>query len=1121
MSDIRQWLDEIGLTQYADAFEENEIGMALISSLDHDVLKDIGVSIAGHRLKILNVAKQFSGGDVGSVTATRQSREAPSSPLSAERRQLTVMFCDLVGSTALSQRFDPEDLRELMRHYQDAVSGAVTRYGGFVAKFLGDGVLAYFGWPQAYEDQEERAIRAGMEAVQAVRELKTDAGEPLASRVGIASGEVVVGDLVSGNTVEANAVSGETPNLAARLQGLASPDEIVIAQGTHDLIRGAFQCVDLGAHALKGIDGPVHAWRVEGTSAAVGRFEAHTVGGLTPFVGRQAEIAMLLERWAQAKDGEGQVVLLDGESGIGKSRIAQVLRKHLADEPHVRLRYHCSPYYANSAFYPIITQMEHAAGYTREDTPEVKLGKLETLLAQGTDDVPGTAPLIAAMLSLPLDRYPPLNLSPQRQKNDTITALATQVTRLARHQPLLMTFEDAHWCDPTTLEVLTKVIDQIEAESVLLVITFRPEFHPPWTGQGHVVSQSLSRLGKRQGVEIVSNLTGQKKLPPDLLERILAMTDGVPLFVEELTRSVLELGVLFEAEDRYEYNGAAHELVIPATLRELFMERLDRYRSAKEIAQIGSAIGRAFSYELVAALALISPKRLAGALAELVESGLATRREVGGETTYVFRHALLQETAYESMLKRHRQELHAKIAQAVETRFPEMAASNPEELARHLTMAGLTDAALPHWRDAGLNALRRMALAEAISHLETGLGLVAELPASVERDRREIAFRRALGAAWMAAKGWPAPEVRDSLLPALKLTDSAESPRDLLAVYWGTWSNTLSQGRVAESVEWAQTLLEMGHRSGNDEITITAELMLCVARFWLGEVQASRGHADAVMRTYDPAMHGRLVLEINHDPKTGAGIYRAQTTWMLGYPDLAVEESARNIDHARAQGHYFDLGFALAAGADLFEYRGETEIQRERVEECRRLGQEHSLAVLSDVLAPLRHGASLIRAGVYEEGIALLRSALEVREAAGGFGGSNPYFQTLLAEGLAATGDLDKAQSVIARQVEQIERPQWGERCHFAEVLRIEGWIYELRGDSDAAEASYRSSLSWAASQQTKSWELRSTTSLAVHLAGRDRASEGRELLSPILEWFTEGFTTRDLVRAREVLDSL
>jgi class 3 adenylate cyclase len=656
MSEIRDWLQGLGLERYAEVFESEEIGLGHVPKLSEADLKELGLPM-GPRKAVLEAAR----------APTSEAAQAAPAPAAreAERRQLSVMFCDLVGSTALSERLDPEELRGLMQAYRKACGEVIARYDGHVAQYLGDGVMVYFGWPTAHEEDAQRAVRAGLDIVEALAGLEGG----LAVRIGIATGLVVVGESGEDAAADAKLAVGETPNLAARVQALAEPNSVAVARSTRRLLGRVFELGDLGAHALKGVSGRVQVHRVLGEAKAESRFEAAHGAGLTPLVGRETEISLLLDRWDQAKDGEGQVVLLSGEPGIGKSRITQALRQRIAGEPHTRLRYQCSPYYANTAFYPVIEQIERAAGFERNDGADAKLEKLEALLGQSAEAPAAIAPLFAAMLSLPLDRYPPLNLEPVKQKELTIAALADQLVALAGDEPVLMVFEDAHWIDPTTLEMLAAMIDRVETAAVLLVITYRPEFAPPWTGHGNVTTLTLNRLSRRQGADMVAKVTGGKALPEEVLDQIVAKTDGVPLFVEELTKTVLEAGFLDEKPDRYVLSGPLPPLAIPATLQDSLMARLDRLSPVKEVAQIGACIGREFPYELLAAVSPLRDNELQDALSQLTNSELIFRRGTPPEATYSFKHALVQDAAYESLLKSRRQQLHTSIAKTLKEQF--------------------------------------------------------------------------------------------------------------------------------------------------------------------------------------------------------------------------------------------------------------------------------------------------------------------------------------------------------------------------------------------------------------------------------------------------------------------
>jgi class 3 adenylate cyclase/tetratricopeptide (TPR) repeat protein len=1141
MMDVTEWLRSLGLEQYASVFRQNEIDHEVLPDLTEADLEKLGVPM-GHRKRLVRAAAALSAVmETAAPAAASQAGGQRQPDAAAERRQLTVMFCDLVGSTAMAARLDPEELREAIGAYHRCVAQEVRHFDGLVAKYMGDGVLIYFGFPRAHEDDAERAVRAGLDIVAAVRRLEAPAipgtpapvsstgqalggrpsGDRLQVRIGIATGLVVVGDLVGEGAAQEQAVVGETPNLAARLQAMAEPGSVVIAPATRRLLGNRFTLRALGRHAVKGLAEPVEAWAVEGVSASEGRFEAVRSSRLTGFVGRELELGLLIERWNLAQDGEGQVVLLSGEPGIGKSRILAELRGRLEQDGARSLRLHCSPYYVNSAFYPIIDNFERALRFARDDTAEQKLDKLEALIVGQYGRPREDIRFIAAMLSIPCEeRYGAVAMTPQKFKDETLRALVDTTEAIARRQPTMMLFEDVHWADPTTLEVMDLLIHRVRNLPLLIVLTHRPEFSSRWSHYGHVAGLTLTKLTRPQSSALVSRLSGGKALPADLLEQILGKTDGVPLFVEELSKSILESADLRDAGDRWEYAGRAGALEIPPTLRDSLMARLDRFTPVKEIAQIGGAIGREFSWELIAAVAPHARPELDQALAQLTASGLAFQQGTQPDAVYTFKHALVQDAAYDSLLKARRQELHGKIARVIKERWPHTEATEPELLAHHYTEAKQPERAIPLWQKAGSLALKRMALAEAIAHLNKGLELVAALPASAERDGTELDLRTLLGTASTALKGWAAQEVWDSLHPALPLAHSLRRNDALPPILRGLFSNVVNRGRVAESLSWVAQLMNAAETYRDPDLLILGHNAAATAYFWLGDPIKTREHADRVLALYSEERHCHLVGLLNTDPKTISLVFSALSTSMLGYPEQPARIIDAAHDHARRLGHPFDQCWALTTGGRVFDHLGEPDEWLKRIEEADRVGRESSLPVATEIWVPGYSGIALIRKGRFAEGMPLLERGLAGWEQRGGRA-SIPYFKSVLAEGTAQLGDLAGALDLVDEGIAQIERPGWEERHHYAEALRIKGWIFSLRGEMEAAERAYVASLDWARQQQAKSWELRTATSYARLMRGQGRVGEAHELLALVYGWFTEGFATKDLADAKALLEEL
>jgi class 3 adenylate cyclase/predicted ATPase len=1112
--DVAAWLSRLGLEQYAELFRDNDIDGEILRGMTVDDLKELGISSFGHRRRLL-AAITALGAAAPAAAVTAASREA-SAPAEAERRQLTVMFCDLVGSTPLSTRFDPEDLRELIGDYHRAVAERVGRFDGFVAKYMGDGVLIYFGYPRAHEDDAERAVRAGLAVIEAVGRLP--GREDLRVRLGIATGLAVVGDLIGEGAAQERGVVGETPNLAARLQGLAMPNTLVIAEATRRQIGGLFDLADLGPQALAGFAEPQPAWRVIGESGMLSRFEALR-SGETPLVGRDEEVELLIRRWQQARSGEGRVVLISGEPGIGKSRLTAALSEHIGTEPHTRLRYFYSPHHQDSALYPVIGQLERAAGFARDDGPETKLDKLATLLAPSAEA--GDISLLVELLSLPGgDRFAPIELSPQLKKERTFTALRRQLEGLAGKQPVLMIFEDLHWIDPTSREFLDLVLARIDRLPILLVATFRPEFQPPWTGQAHVTVMSLNRLGRGDGAAMIERLGGNAALlPPDVIAEIVERTDGVPLFVEEMTKAVLEAGA--ERGRELAASAPATGLGVPATLQASLMARLDRLgAAAKGVAQIGAAIGREFPYELAASVTELPEESLQEALRRLADAGLVFQHGSPPAAEFLFKHALVQDTAYGTLLRGPRQHLHARIAASLEARFPDRVAREPEALARHFSEAQQPDRAVGFWLAAGERAARRSANQEAIGHLNAGLAQLEQLPETPERVRRELTLQRLLGQASSATKGFAAPEAIRAFSRARALCAAIGDDDSIFPVLFGVVFFQVSGGFIADAVTTAEGLLVRASRSDNAGALMAANFAAAISYVHQGTLAAARRHLDDVITCYrgigEPEAT-RYVYEYGIELGTFTFGYAAWCMWLLGFAD----EALRLGDQAPALADRARHGFSRSRGfyycSVLHAFRREWPIVERRAAAAIASAQEQGLAMAAAVARIMQTSArAMLEPG--DEAVAEMREAIAVYRATGSRH-QGTYHLTLLAQALAARGRHGEGLATLREAASLAE--DIGERFVEAEIHRLEGNLLLAENGSDEAEACYLKALEVARAQQARSFELRAATSLARLWGEQGRSAEARDLLAPVYGWFTEGFNTADLKEAKALLDEL
>jgi class 3 adenylate cyclase/predicted ATPase len=1034
----------------------------------------------------------------------------------AERRQVTVLFSDLVGSTALSARMDPEDLREVISAYHKCVAEAVRRFGGFVAQYLGDGVLVYFGYPEAHEDDAERAVRAGLELIAAVIALKTSAS--LQTRVGIATGLVVVGDLMTGSgEARERGIVGETPNLAARLQGIAEPNTVAIGEGTRRLLGNLFELKDLGARDVKGVAEPVRAWVALRASTVESRFEALHPSGLTALVGREEETELLLRRWSRAKSGEGQVVLISGEAGIGKSRLAAALAERIAGEPHTRLRHQCSPYHTNSALHPFIAQLERAAGFKADDTSEQRLDKLEAVLAIGSPRVQTVAPLFAALLSIPFGvRYLPLALSPAQQRRQTLAALLDQFEGLASQQPILLLFEDLHWADASSLELLNLTLERVRHLRVLALFTFRPEFEPPWIGLPNVGTLSLGRLD-RNGIEsIVAQVTGGRALPAEVMKQIVAKTDGNPLFVEELTKTVLEAGILVEDAEGYRLDGPLPALAVPETLQDSLMARLDRLARVREIAQIGAAIGRDFSYSLLRAVVGRDETALKHALAQLEQAELVFRRGEPPEVLYSFKHALVRDAAYESLLKSRRQQLHGQIARTLEQGFAHVVASQPEIAAHHFTEAGLVEAAIDYWLKAGQHAARS-ANAEALHHLARGLELLPNIDDPMLRNKSELLLQTSLGNSLWAIKGWSIDSVKHAYTRALQLCRESGFDEHTVPAVFGLWTWNFRRAALKEAQALAEHLVNIAENTDDSVYKVLAHEALGFTLFAHGKFAAAHASLERSINLCEDSKASTYLDLSAQDPRVHVRSYDGMVLWFLGYPDQALRICAEARRYAHTSQHPFSEATARTINLRVHQFRGEAAVVAHQANEAIALCEQHEFVHYLAMALILRGWAST-QQGEFEKGIAEMQAGLEKERATGALIYES-YTLGLLAGACIKNGCYGQALDFLNDAQARIDDGN-SERFYAAEIYRLLGEAYLRSGQNmDQAKHYFYKSLKIAREQKAKSLELRVCLSICDLYDTTEHADKHRSELGDIYGSFSEGFDTADLVRAKAMLD--
>ncbi len=1076
-----------------------------------------------HAKFCLHCGARLSAPDQGSVVTQAD----------AERRQLTCLFCDLVNSVELSERLDPEDLREALTAYRRVSESVVRRFDGHVHDYSGDGIMVYFGFPSAHEDDAQRAVRSGLGIVRAVGELsrrvKSEHDIELHVRVGIDTGLVVAGRLAAGDRREDTAAVGVTPNVAARLQSLASPDSVVISAAAYRLIAGFFDCRELGFHTIRGISQPTAIYHVLHESGARTRLDVSARRGLPPMQGRDGEFDILTKRWTQARAGHGAAVLIAGEPGIGKSRLIWALQQHVAQSPDAFLiRLSCSPYFTNTAFYPVTQLLERLLDLGPNDSIEQRLDKIDGLLAQYGFDLPQVAPLLAKLLAVPfVDRYPSLDLPADRQRQLTIDVLVELALARAKDQPVLLVFEDLHWIDPSSLDVVTQMIDRLPHARQLAVLSFRPEFTPPWTTGVALEQLDLRRLDRAASVQIVTE-TAAAPVPAQLLDQVVGKADGVPLYLEELTKLVAEEGYIREDDSRSDTKRSGPTLAIPATLADSLTARLDRLADAKWVAQLGAVIGRQFSYQLLAEVSekidSVNPRSLQDNLDRLVRAGLFLVESDSRGLTFTFKHALIQDAAYSSLLRTTRRHYHQHIAQTLVERFPAGAESAPELLAHHYAEAGMAAESVPCWLEAGNRARHASANPEAIAHLTAGLDALSGVQAGLVRAGQELRFRLALGPAYMALKGYASPDVEACYQRARELCRELGDTPQLVPVLHGLWSYHIVRSQHASALALGQQVLSLGEATSDDGLLVQGNMEVGWSHFFLGRLDDAREHLERVLHLYDHDRHSGHVFMYGDNPATSAQSNLAQVLWLLGHVEQSLRCSEENLAILTSlKDHPYSVAFGLDLAAVVRQYRGDGPATRRLVDEALALSEAHGLVFIG-AMASILKGWVIAHNGDIVDGMARMRDGLAAQLATGAEL-ARPYWLCLIAEACLRTGAPNDGLALLDDAEAAVERTQ--ERYWEAEIHRLRGELLLVAPDqagpnaARSAEGSYRRALALARQQRARSLELRAALSLARLWRSEGRDYEARELLEPAYGWFSEGWDTPDLRAAAILLKEL
>lgn len=1112
MQHIAEWLEGIGLSEYAQRFAENGIDISVLPHLTDQDLREIGV-LLGHRRKMLAAISQVGGRSMSQSATTTLLEPQPRE--TAERRQVTVLFSDMVGSTALSSRMDPEDLREIISSYQNCVTQIVRRFGGFVARYMGDGILAYFGYPEAREEDAERAVRTGLELVTAVSALRTLA--PVQARVGVATGMVVVGDMIETDEARERGIVGETPNLAARLQAMAEPGTVVIAESTRRQLGRLFDLEDLGARDLKGIPKPVRSWAVLRTSAAESRFKA-LHAGTTTLVGREAEIDLLKRYWRSVKDGETRVVQVSAEAGLGKSHLVATFGEQLRTEPHTILQYFCAPHSQDSALLPVVACLEREAGFEHGDSPEVKRNKVEALITSNSEVIEDCL-LIADLLALPQSgEKHSVDYSPQRKKEKTLEALLRHLVGAARRQPVLLVFEDAHWIDPTSREWLNLAIRQIRQLPLLLIVTFRPDFQSPWAGQSHVTSLPLPRLAPEDSIALVRQIErANASLPDDVVQEIIARSDGVPLFLEEVTRSVLETEDANALGERHiDPTQAGPDRRIPSTLRASLIGRLDRLGSAaKEIAQFGAAIGREFSYKLLASTSRRSPFELQDALALLVEKGLIFQSGLLPQATFLFKHALVQDAAYSTLLRGARRDIHGRIANALLAVVPADGVA-PEVIALHLQQAERLGEAIAYWQKAAEQSVRRANNREAAAHFRRALSLLEAQPQTNARWRAELAILSQLGPALITVHGWAATEVGEVVERASALGERLESSQEIAPSIANLWIFHYANGRLDAAEKVSRDLLRIARDLDSQEVLLQAHHTAWPVRWGRGALKDALSHIDAGLALYDEERHAHhRFLYLGHDPAVCGLAIASQLCSMLGHTAKAKEKEGQALALARRLNHEPTLMHGLWFVIESQMTRGDVAGVSANAAELLKLAEQYGLP-LPRAMGLVYHGWALACSGVTETGFEQAREGTGLLERTGN--------RILLSRAYGVIAEIHLMSGRHVAGLSEVEKAlhvasSIGESFYVNRLLLTRALLMQACGQADESiETGLRCCLEFAATQGAKAFELRTAIQLAILWDRHGKRDQARVLLKPICDWFSEGDDAADVTQASEML---